>query len=39
MTVNFTVISLFDSEDKIDSSTFQAVFLESKVPTANLEQM
>ena len=39
MTVNFTIVSLFNGKNKVDSSAFQAVFVKSKVPAAHLEQM
>ena len=39
MTIDFTVISLFNSENEINSSTFEGLIIESEIPGANLEKM
>ena len=39
MRVDFTIISLFNCKYKVNSSAFQAIFIESKVPGAHLKQM
>ena len=39
VTINFTIIPLFDSKNKVDSPTFEGFIIETEVPGANLEKM
>lgn len=39
MTIDFTIIPLFYSKNKVDSPTFEGLIIKTEIPGANLEKM